>query len=338
MVSPGDPALAADSRGRRRASATTARRSTARSCSPRWRRGLRRGAMSRAARSVGLYFVPADSLIRRLLEDVRDWHAGDNGSDWQRDAARRSPSATATTSSAATATSFPTTRSSSWRCSRRRSFQAIAAYRQHLRLGHRLQRGNVGCLLGIRNGLAGLDAGPDWRGPVADRHLHLLGRRRARGHRRGDRDAGAGRRRHAARRRAAARGTRRTARASTSRSPAACRASPARTMRRPGSSPLTVGASPVASALGFRRPRAGPRGTRLDADLLRQGRPRPCRPTRSSPARRSTPARPSTAAGGRRARRHGERAAYASVFDAEDVARRIPTVSAHRRDRSVTSG
>jgi ADP-ribosylglycohydrolase len=29
--------------------------------------------------------------------------------------------------------------------------------------------GNVGCLLGIKNGLAGLDAGPDWRGPVADR-------------------------------------------------------------------------------------------------------------------------------------------------------------------------
>ena len=32
--------------------------------------------------------------------------------------------------------------------------------------------GNVGCLLGIKNGLAGMDAGdagPDWRGPVADR-------------------------------------------------------------------------------------------------------------------------------------------------------------------------
>jgi ADP-ribosylglycohydrolase len=29
--------------------------------------------------------------------------------------------------------------------------------------------GNVGCLLGIKNGLAALDAGPDWRGPVADR-------------------------------------------------------------------------------------------------------------------------------------------------------------------------
>ena len=29
--------------------------------------------------------------------------------------------------------------------------------------------GNVGCLLGIKNGLAGLDSGIDWRGPVADR-------------------------------------------------------------------------------------------------------------------------------------------------------------------------
>jgi hypothetical protein len=29
--------------------------------------------------------------------------------------------------------------------------------------------GNVGCLLGIKNGLAGLETGPDWRGPIADR-------------------------------------------------------------------------------------------------------------------------------------------------------------------------
>jgi hypothetical protein len=29
--------------------------------------------------------------------------------------------------------------------------------------------GNLGCLLGIKNGLAPIDAGPDWRGPVADR-------------------------------------------------------------------------------------------------------------------------------------------------------------------------
>jgi hypothetical protein len=34
--------------------------------------------------------------------------------------------------------------------------------------------GNVGCLLGIKNALAGIEAGPDWRGPVADR-LYLPG-------------------------------------------------------------------------------------------------------------------------------------------------------------------
>lgn len=28
---------------------------------------------------------------------------------------------------------------------------------------------NVGCIMGIRGGLAGIDAGPDWRGPLADR-------------------------------------------------------------------------------------------------------------------------------------------------------------------------
>jgi hypothetical protein len=31
--------------------------------------------------------------------------------------------------------------------------------------------GNVGCLMGIKNGLAGLQSGADWRGPVADRLL-----------------------------------------------------------------------------------------------------------------------------------------------------------------------
>jgi ADP-ribosylglycohydrolase len=29
--------------------------------------------------------------------------------------------------------------------------------------------GNVGCIMGIKNGLSGIEAGPDWRGPVADR-------------------------------------------------------------------------------------------------------------------------------------------------------------------------
>ena len=31
--------------------------------------------------------------------------------------------------------------------------------------------GNVGCLIGIMHGLKGLEGGPDWRGPLADRAL-----------------------------------------------------------------------------------------------------------------------------------------------------------------------
>src|ERR1700726_4284780 len=33
---------------------------------------------------VGLGFVPRDALIRRVVEDVRAWHAGGNGQDWER--------------------------------------------------------------------------------------------------------------------------------------------------------------------------------------------------------------------------------------------------------------
>ena len=48
--------------------------------------------------------------------------------------------------------------------------------------------GNVGCLLGIKNGLAGMETGPDWRGPIADRLYTAHRRWRARDHRRSGRD------------------------------------------------------------------------------------------------------------------------------------------------------
>ena len=31
-----------------------------------------------------LGIVPRDALIRRVIEDVREWHAGDNSQDWER--------------------------------------------------------------------------------------------------------------------------------------------------------------------------------------------------------------------------------------------------------------
>jgi ADP-ribosylglycohydrolase len=111
--------------------------------------------------------IPPDSLIGRLIADVREWHA----------------------------------RYDDWRAAREQ-IEAHYGYDKygggcHIVPNHALimlsllyggddfQRslmivntsgwdtdcnsGNVGCLLGIKNGLAGIGTDPDWRGPIADR-------------------------------------------------------------------------------------------------------------------------------------------------------------------------
>jgi ADP-ribosylglycohydrolase len=116
---------------------------------------------------VGMSVIPPSSLIRRLVDDVRGWHAG------QPD----------------------------WRATRQR-IEDVYGYDTyggncHVVPNHALMvlsllygngdfdrtlsivntagwdtdcnSGNVGCLMGIRGGLDGIDAGRDWRGPVGDR-------------------------------------------------------------------------------------------------------------------------------------------------------------------------
>ena len=156
---------------------------------------------------VGLDFVPADSLIRRVVEDVRDWHAGDErarlaaypGADRRalrlRQVRRQLPCHPQPRAHHPGAALWP------------EFLPGDDAYREHRGLGHRLQRrqhrlpvrhqeriGRSRC----RAGLAHAGCGPD---------VHLLGRRRCFGHRCGDRDPGAGRRRLQAGRRGCARGT-----------------------------------------------------------------------------------------------------------------------------------
>ena len=116
---------------------------------------------------VGLSVIPADSVIRRLIGDLREWHAQDED----------------------------------WRVTRER----IAAHYGYDKFGgnchiipnHAIvilsllysddnfdralmiantsgwdtdcNSGNVGCLMGIKNGLAELSVGQDWRTPVGDR-------------------------------------------------------------------------------------------------------------------------------------------------------------------------
>ena len=113
-------------------------------------------------------FIPSDSIIYRLIADLRDWHAADTD-DWY---------------------------------TARAKLAAEYGYDKyggncHIVPNHGLvilsllysggdfhlaqtivntcgwdtdcNAGNVGCILGVRNGLAAFENGPDWRGPVADR-------------------------------------------------------------------------------------------------------------------------------------------------------------------------
>ena len=116
---------------------------------------------------TGVSVIPGDSLIYRMIAEIREVHAGEP--DWH---------------------------------AGRRKLAAVYNYENfggncHMVPNHGLvilsllygggdftrsmkvvntagwdtdcNAGNLGCLLGIRNGLAGFADGPDWRGPVADR-------------------------------------------------------------------------------------------------------------------------------------------------------------------------
>jgi ADP-ribosylglycohydrolase len=116
---------------------------------------------------VAVSLIPRDSTVYRLIADIREWHAREP--DWR-----------ATRSTIASRYGYD------------RFSGGCHVVPNHALIIHSLlygegnfqkslmivnscgwdtdcNSGNVGCLLGIRTGLAGIDAGPDWRGPIADR-------------------------------------------------------------------------------------------------------------------------------------------------------------------------
>jgi ADP-ribosylglycohydrolase len=118
---------------------------------------------------IGLGFVPRDCLIRRVVEDVRGWHAGDNGNDWERtraliaerygyDKFKGNCHVIPNHALIILATLYG-----------RDSFQDAMRIANTAGWDTDCNAGNVGCLFGIRMGLAGIDAGPDFRNPIADR-------------------------------------------------------------------------------------------------------------------------------------------------------------------------
>ena len=118
---------------------------------------------------VGLGFVPGDCLVRRVVDDVRGWHAGDNSNDWERTRAliaerygydRFYGNCHVIPNHALIilATLYGAD-----------NFQSAMRIVNTAGWDTDCNAGNVGCLFGIRKGLAGIDAGPDFRNPVADR-------------------------------------------------------------------------------------------------------------------------------------------------------------------------
>ena len=116
---------------------------------------------------VGLSVIPADSIIRRLIDDLRGWRAQDG--DWR-----------VTRERVAAHYGYDKFRGNCHIVPNHAvvilsllysgdSFDRALMIANTCGWDTDCNSGNVGCLLGIKNGLAGLDAGQDWRTSVGDR-------------------------------------------------------------------------------------------------------------------------------------------------------------------------
>ncbi len=168
MVAPGDPELAAD----------LARRAASVSHDGEAIHGAQVVAAMEAQAFVepdldalldtAVALIPADTTIRRMIDDVRGWHAAD--ADWRATRARiaatygydRYPGACHMVPNHALIVHALLHGGGDFR----RSLTIVKTPGWDTDCNS----GNLGCLLGIRGGLAALDgSGYDWRGPVADR-------------------------------------------------------------------------------------------------------------------------------------------------------------------------
>lgn len=116
---------------------------------------------------VGVSFIPDDSIIYRLIADIREWHAGEP--DWRKTRAR-----------IAGQYGYDSYRGNCHMVPNHAlivhsllygddDFQKTLMIVNTSGWDTDCNSGNVGCLLGIKNGLQTIDAGPDWRSPVADK-------------------------------------------------------------------------------------------------------------------------------------------------------------------------
>jgi len=116
---------------------------------------------------VGASAIPSDSLIYRLIHDLRNWHA--KYADW-RDAFAQIVAHYGYDKYGGNCHMVPNHALIILALLYGGdSFQKALTIVNTAGWDTDCNSGNVGCIMGIKGGLAGLEAGPDWRGPVADR-------------------------------------------------------------------------------------------------------------------------------------------------------------------------
>ncbi|HEU0297090.1 MAG TPA: ADP-ribosylglycohydrolase family protein [Anaerolineales bacterium] len=112
-------------------------------------------------------FIPADSIINRLIADIRDWHAVDPD-DWHAARARLAAqygydkyggNCHIVPNHGLVMLSLLYSQG---------DFSKAQTIVNTCGWDTDCNAANVGCILGVRNGLAAFDGEPDWRGPVAD--------------------------------------------------------------------------------------------------------------------------------------------------------------------------
>ena len=111
--------------------------------------------------------IPADSIIARVIADVREWTQKDG--DWRRTLVRIQErygydkfggGCHIVPNHAVVILAL---------CYGADDFQRALMIGTTSGYDTDCNVGNIGCIMGVKLGLAGLNAGPDWRGPVADR-------------------------------------------------------------------------------------------------------------------------------------------------------------------------
>ncbi len=117
---------------------------------------------------TGLSVIPSDSLIHAMIGQIREWHAN-HGDDWR-----------ATREQIAANFGYDKFGGNCHMVPNHAliihallhgddNFQKSLMIVNTSGWDTDCNSGNLGCLLGIKNGLAGLEDGPDFRGPLADR-------------------------------------------------------------------------------------------------------------------------------------------------------------------------